>query len=252
MSNSEITQDFECTREKLTIRGTIYGDISEAKQVVILSHGFIENSRLIEPYAKMIADKGFIAVSFDFCGGGIGGKSDGKTKDMTVFTEVSDLKAVIKYIKKQPFTKSIILFGRSQGGLVSALVAKELGAKVEKLVLLYPALCIPDDARRGKMMFYRFNPAKVPDILGRLPMALGGKYAKTVMDMDPYEAIKGYEGPVLYLHGTKDDIVDISYARKGHEVYENCEYYEIEGAGHGFKGEAYEHTCELITEFLNK
>ena len=36
--------------------------------------------------------------------------------------------------------------GCSQGGFVSALVAAKNNFPIEKLVLFYPALCIPDDA----------------------------------------------------------------------------------------------------------
>ena len=240
---------FECKREHLTIRGRIFGDVSSRKPVVILCHGFLANQKMCRRYARLLAEIGYIAVTFDFCGGSIRNKSDGKSVDITVFTEVSDLLAVMDHISQQPFTQDISLLGCSQGGLVCAMVADQFPQKVRSLTLLYPALCIPDDARKGKMMFFRFDPSNIPDILGRFPMKLGGDYARTVISLDPYDVIGKYQGPVLYLHGTEDEIVDITYARKAKDLYAHCEYHEIIGAGHTFKGKYDEEARSYIREF---
>ena len=243
-------QQFSCQRDGLTIRGYLYGDTSAPQEAVILSHGFLANQSTTIPYAKLIAELGFVAFTFDFCGGGIGSKSDGKSVDMTVLTEMEDLKAVYQYVSAQPFVTGVSLLGCSQGGFVSAMVARDLGERVKRLMLFYPALCIPDDARKGKMMFYKFDPQNIPDVLGRIPMKLGGDYARSVVGMDVYEEVKGYTGPTLLLHGAKDDIVDISYARKAREVFPNCTYHEIEGGGHGFSGKYDEEACEYLKAFL--
>ena len=228
-------RNFKINRKGNTIRGKIYGDTSKKRSVIILSHGFMANQKSCKAYAEFLAKAGFIAVTYDFCGGGLGSVSDGKTEEMTVFTEKEDLLSVIRTFEKQPYTKDISLFGMSQGGFVSAMVAKEIPERIKKLILLFPALCIPDDARKGQMMFYRFDPENIPDILGKRPMKLGGDYARCVLKMDASIEIGGFFGPVLYVHGTADRIVDISYARKGHTLYDNCDYHEIEGAGHGFR-----------------
>jgi len=242
---------FTCQRDTLKIRGKIFGIEKQPKPVIILSHGFLANMKTVEEYALLLAKK-YVTVIFDFCGGGLHSKSSGKSQDMTIFTEKEDLLSVISYIKQQPFVdpKHITLMGCSQGGVVSALAAKELGKDIEKMILLYPALCIPDDARKGKMMFYTFDPDNIPDLLGRFPMKLSGDYARTVINLDIYQAITGYKGPVLYLHGDKDDIVDISYARKGHKCFPKCEYHEIKKGGHGFTGNAQKEACMLIKAFM--
>ena len=170
---------------------------------------------------------------------------------MTIFTEKADLLAVVEDVKDRFSPKSITLLGCSQGGLVSGLLAAELGDKViDRLILFYPAICIPDDARKGKMMFFRFDPKSIPDVLGRFPMKLGGDYARTVIDMDPYKALKEYTGPVLLIHGTADKIVDISYSRKLKDIYPNCSYAEIEGGGHMFKGKADDEACQILQNYM--
>ena len=194
---------------------------------------------------------GFLAVTFDFCGGGIISRSDGRSQDMTILTEKADLLTVVEGVKNQFSPTSITLLGCSQGGFVSGLLAAELGKEmIDRLIMFYPAVCIPDDARKGRMMFYKFDPDNIPTVLGRFPMKLGGEYARTVIGMDPYEEMKGYDGPVLLIHGTADKIVNIRYARKLREIYSDCRYEEIDGGGHMFKGKADEQACRILQEYM--
>ena len=197
----------------------------------------------------MLVGLGYCARTFDFCGGSIIGWSKGKTTDMSVLTEVEDLKAVMQYCRNNGQDK-VHLLGCSQGGFVSAIVAAEQPENVLSLVLLYPALCIPDDARNGHMMFARFDPQNVPERFWCGPMRLGAVYVQDVINMDPFEKIRGYDGPVLYLQGTADTVVDISYARRAKEEYGNCRYVEIEGGEHMFRGEHDETAKEEIRKFM--
>ena len=239
-------------RGDLKIRGHVFGKTAHAQHAVILSHGFMANEFMCQGYAKLLAEMGFLAITFDFCGGGVISRSDGRSQDMTVFTETEDLLAVIHGVHQQYAPADISLLGCSQGGFVSGLVAAQLGAEViKRLIMFYPATCIPDDARRGKMMLYHFDPDHIPSVLGRFPMKLGGDYARTVMRMDPYEAMKGYAGPVLLVHGTADKIVDIRYSRKLKEIYTDCRYEEIEGGGHPFKGKADEMARCILCEYMS-
>ena len=244
---------FTCKRDDLTIRGHIWGKQEDRQKAVILSHGFLANERTCFTYAKLLAGMGFLAVTYDFCGGGIICRSDGKKQDMTVLTEKKDLLAVIEYIRKQYDVTEVFLLGCSQGGFVSGLTAAQLKAdEIAGLLLFYPAICIPDDARAGRMMFYKFDPENIPDLLGRFPMKLGGDYARCVIGMDPYEELKGYEGPVFLIHGTADPIVNISYSRKLKDIYPSCRYVEIEGGAHGFKKQYDQQACEALKQFMTE
>lgn len=234
---------FSCVREGLTIRGNEYRANGEKQPIAIVSHGFMANQGTVKHYAKFLAERGYATYTFDFNGGCVFlGKSDGKTTEMSVNTEVQDLLSVIEYVCSLSYTdeSNIVLMGCSQGGFVSAIAAAKLKDKIKKLVLFYPALCIPDDARSGQMMFAKFDPKKLPDIVKCGPMKLGRCYVESVLNMNPYEGIKGYENDVLLVHGTADRIVDIKYAREAVRVYQeaysmrNVEYYEIEKGAHMF------------------
>lgn len=111
------------------------------------------NQKTMKNYAEALAKEGYLAFTYDFCGGALLGKSDGEFSDMSIHTEQDDLKAVIAYVETLSYVDihRLILLGASQGGFVSCLVSSEYQERIHKLILLYPALCIPDDARKGKM-----------------------------------------------------------------------------------------------------
>jgi hypothetical protein len=245
---------FSCERDGLVLRGDVYGRCDGARPAVILCHGFLATRGMCDGYARLLAELGYVCFAFDFSGGGIGSKSDGKSVDMTVFTEVADLEAVRSYVGGLPYVDEddVTVLGCSQGGLVTMLFAKRHPELAKRLILLYPALGIPDDARKGSMMFYRFDPENIPDVLGTLPMKLGGDYARTVAGLDVFDEIGGFDRPVLYLHGTADEVVDIAYARRAHELYPDCLYVEVEGGGHMFRGRAEKEARAAISAFMER
>lgn len=241
---------FTCKRGELNIQGKIWGDLSRKAPVYIMCHGFLGNWEMCRHYAERIAEKGYICLAFDFSGGGPHSASDGNSEDMTIFTEIEDLMAVIESVESQPYTQDISLLGCSQGGLIAAMVAKMIPDRIKKMILLYPGFSLADDVKKGRLIFYRFDPENIPDILGTRPMVLGGDFARTMLDIDIYQEITGYDGPVLLLHGVKDKIIDIAYSRKAKPLYQNCEYHEIAGGRHIFRGEAEEEACRLIEDFV--
>ena len=245
---------FTCKRDHLTIRGECYRPDGTDLPIVIISHGFMANMGMCRKYAKLLAAQGYAAFIFDFNGGGLFNKSGGRTQDMSVLTEVKDLKAVLAFAKVQPWvdTSRVLLMGCSQGGFVSALTATSIGSSVNALVLFYPALCIPDDARRGQMMFARFDPANIPEIIQCGPMKLGRCYAESVIGMDSIREISSYNGPVLIVHGTADRIVPLRYAEQAAAAYPHGSLKIIEGGEHMFRGRHDKEAIATLTDFLRE
>lgn len=243
---------FKVNRQNLSISGRVYGDCSGISPLVILSHGFMANQSMCKKYAKLLARKGYVAVTFDFCGGGLFSSSEGKTYDMSVLTEADDLEAVIDYFIEEPYVDKsrISLLGCSQGGFVSAIVAKRRSTMINRLIMFYPALCIPDDARKGSMVFAKFDPKNVPEKIRCGPMVIGKEYVTSVIDADAYSLIGDFPGRVLLIHGTKDKLVDISYSRKAVDKFLNIEFHEINDAGHGFTGAYDKQAKEILSDFM--
>lgn len=229
-----------------TIRGRMYRpDGDGAYPLVVYSHGFGSCYADVEHHGAAFAENGLACFFIDFCGGGLRSTSDGDMKDMTVFTEAEDLELVIKELSKQDYIdeKQIFLVGESQGGFVSALVAARIPQKIKAICLWYPAFVIPDDARKY------FPDGNVKERM-QFGLLVGEAYSKSVIDMDPYEAIKNYDGKVLIIHGDKDELVPLSYSEKAVEVYKDASLYIMQGAGHGYEGEDSVRANELTMEFL--
>jgi len=242
-----ITEAFSCKRGQNTIRGSVYRPEGKDLPLLIASHGFMSTNRTIKLEAKRLADMGFAVVACDFCGGSPKSKSDGSTTEMSVLTEVEDLLTIIDAAAQLDYVNGddLTLCGFSQGGFVSAIVAAKLKERVKRLILFYPALCIPDDARSGRMMFARFDPNALPDTISCGPMLLGRCYPADVMDIAPYTLIQDYQGPVLLIHGTDDTIVSQRYIEQAFQTYltsqggtpsANCQMILIHKGNHGLRG----------------
>lgn len=245
----------------MTIRGEMFfpeGFTAKATYpVMILSHGFMSDKKECFPYAKEYIKDGYVTVTFDFCGGGRKSKSDGKTTQMSVDTEIADLEAVIEYVKTLPYADetNITLIGCSQGGFVSAITAAKHKDEIKALILYYPALCIPDSAREGKLLGAEFDPDNIPELLGPFFMRYGRIYAVDAKKYDPYKEMAEYEGPVLIVHGTKDIIVDPVYAKRGYDCYVNCSRRKllmIEDANHGLGKKGIPQAVAATREFLTE
>lgn len=201
---------------------------SEKQPAVILSHSSSLTHEAMKGYASAIAKMGFAAYCFDFCGGSDKSKSDGKTDEMTVFTEVEDLRAVVKTVKSLDYVdpSNVCLLGSSQGGLVSALLADECPDDFAGMILFYPAFNIPEMVK----MFSGFGG--FGDFGGM--MSMSEAYINSIKDFDVWSHIGKFSMPVCIIHGTADMIVPISNSEKAVGLYPSATLNKIEGANHGF------------------
>jgi len=236
-----------------TLRGVILKPkgVSKPCKAVIVSHGFASIMMITFNYARTFVKAGYIAVLYDFCMSG-SGISSGKSTGMSVITEKDNLLDVIDYVKKLNYIdeKHISLAGCSQGGLVSALAAAQREEDVEGLFLYYPALCIPDDARRGHMITAKFNPNQIPDKFRAIFVKLGKKYAQDAGRLDPYKEICNFKKPVLIVHGIEDKLVDISYSEKAKENYHDCTLVRVHG-DHGFILKGFAASEKATLDYIN-
>ena len=209
-----------------------YNSASSRKQpAVILSHSSSLTHEAMSGYALAIAKMGYAAYCFDFCGGSDKSKSDGKTDEMTVFTEVEDLRAVVKTVKSQANVEpsQVFLLGSSQGGLVSALLADECPDDFAGMILFYPAFNIPEMVK----MFSGFGDWGDFGDFGGM-MSMSEAYINSIKDFDVWSHIGKFSKPVCIIHGTADMIVPIANSEKAVGLYPSATLNKIEGANHGF------------------
>ena len=202
---------------------------------VILSHGYNSSHEDLSDLAAALAENGVFACCFDFRGGSMRSKSSGSSLEMSIQSETADLQAVISHIESLDCVdgEKIYLYGESQGGFVSSLVADE---KIRGLYLLYPAFCIPDNWAGSTI-------EGEEDFMG---MPLSNRFCEGLPGYDVFEHIKDYSGPVKIYHGDSDKLVDLSYAQKAAESFKNSELTVFGGEGHGFSTSARKKLVDLI------
>lgn len=217
--------------------------------VAIISHGFNGTHHFGKDYFKTLNDLGYAVYTFDFPCGSVNSQSDNNTMEMSVSDEKQALKEIVAYFQKQKDIdkQKIVLIGESQGGLVSALAVSELKKQVSDLVLIYPALCIPDNWNARYP-----NVEDIPEVSEIWGVKLGKKFMMDIRPMKPFETIGNYKGRVLIVHGTDDKVVPLDYSKRAVETYNNAELKIINKAGHGFNPGERILSNQYVKEFLAK
>ena len=236
-------------RDEAEIYGQFYlpkGSLT-AYPTVIIGHGFGSSYTATAKDAQYLAEAGIASYVFDFCGGSPSCASSGSMLDMSVLTEKADMETVLDGLVSYDFVdkENIFLMGESQGGMVAALLGSTRSEDIQGLVLFFPALVIPDDARA---LFQ--NEAEIEDQNQALGMPVGRRYYTDVLDMDVYQEISGFTKDVLIVHGNEDTLVPISYSQRAQEVYASAELKVIDKGGHGFYGEQLQEACQSAIGFI--
>lgn len=251
--NSYIEKSLECSIDGQTIRGVAFvPDGPGKKALIIASHGFgATNARTI-PYCRALAPLGLATYAYDFRGGGLESKSDGKTTDMSVMTEARDLQAVLTQARTWDFVDPdrIVLLGFSQGGMVSAIVASRVPDEVFGLILVYPAFCIRDDRHREYKSLDDLPETRV--IEGHGNVRVGRRYITDIWNYDVYADLPKYTKPVLILHGDLDKVVPLRYSEEAEKTYPDAVLHVLPGAGHGFNDEQREKALVYIKQYLGQ
>ena len=216
--------------------------------IVIYSHGLGATYRAGSYYAQKLLDYDIATLCIDYRGGSSRSKSDGKTTEMSIMTELDDLKLALKEVRSWDFVDKdkIIVMGSSQGGLLSAYISVE-DKDIRGAVLLYPALTLPDFINN------RFpNDNDVPDEFPLASITAGKNYVTDIRGLSMFDVIKDETKKVLILHGTDDHTVPVSVSERAVTVYKDSELHTIEGAGHGFDDSEVDVAMEYIIKYFKE
>ena len=226
--------DFESNGKNLYARAFV-PDVEGRVPLVIFSHGLGANARHEEEVQKTLAKAGIAVFSLEFAGGSSSASpmSEGLTTEMSVLTEVQNLKDAIRIASGMEYTdpKKIYLMGSSEGGLVTALTAEEL-TNIAGLFLFYPAFSLPDDIRSS---FPKLD--EVPETFNLLGTKIGKKYITDIYDMDAYANLDKLTIPVHIYHGKDDNIVPLTASKKALKTLPNARLTTLEDTGHALTPE---------------
>jgi len=221
------------------------------KPLAILAHGYNSSYRETEAYAQTLALNGIAAYIFDFCGGANNSRSEGKSIEMSVFTEADDVAAIVETAKKWDFvdSKRMALLGCSQGGLVAAIASSQMPDAFKAVVLVYPALMIAEHAVNVHPKEAITSQTGV-DVMG---MPLSHVYYDKLVGYKIFDEMKKYKGNVMIVYGDKDSVADGGYMDRAKSVYQHCEINVIPGGAHGFPASPHHVQANgHIVKFLKK
>ncbi|ELP67783.1 alpha/beta hydrolase [Streptomyces turgidiscabies] len=230
--------DFQ--HDGLTLRSTLHipdGPAGTRRPTAVFVHGFASNRLELPDFvamSRLLESHGIASVRFDLSGHG---ESDGDFFDVTITGEIAETRAVLGMVRTFDFVdpERIGLVGMSMGGVVAGIVAGE-EPEISALCLWSPAAVAPFEIGAGRLKGrslapeieangyfdtggHRMSPALIADIAG----------------LDVYGRSAAYPGPVHILHGDKDDIAPVEYARRYLDHYKGSAQLEVvEGADHSW------------------
>ena len=206
----------------------------ERGPLVIFIHGFTSTKDRAHNIAacEAMREAGFATLRVDMYGHG---ESGGEFKKHTLYKWIGNTMAVIDYARSLDFVTDIYLSGHSQGGLTAALAAGMEPDRVKGLILRAPAFVIPEGARRGDLLGYSFDPDHIPDETEiHDGVTLEGNYIRVAQTIRVEDAIDRYTGPVLLIHGDRDDVIPVQGSVEAAGRYRNCRLEIIPGETHHF------------------
>ena len=217
--------------------------------LVIICHGFTgcKNEFLLVQIAEDLEERGIASIRFDFNGHG---KSEGRFEDMTVLNEIEDARHVYEYARDMRGVTSISIAGHSQGGVVTSMLAGQLGTKnVKSIALMAPAAVLRDNARAGEVLGITCDPVNPPEYVEIFGRKLGRNYITTAQNLKIYETAARYQGPALIVHGTADPLVPYGYGYRYYDTYKNGRIEILPGFDHSFTQDT-ERVAELVADYF--
>lgn len=208
MTREEIVTFRNAREQKLV--GILHRPATQPDAAVVLCHGMesSKESEKITALSRRMADRGILALRFDFAGNGA---SEGKFEEMTYSGEVEDLRAAYDFVLQYE-PKKVGVFGSSMGGAVAVLFAGQEQTVAALVTLAAPVhpekirerLLSPEETRRWRTQGYIMYHEK------RLNVTL----LEDVERLDVPKAARKITCPALVVHGDKDDTVPIEEGRE--------------------------------------
>ncbi len=234
--------EINCDNE--IIRGNIYtyGDYDKNK-IVIFCHGMNACKEAYMQEIGTLCQNGFMVIGYDHLGVN---ESDGKLKGISA--SIKSLDYVINYVKKDEELKNkdIYVVGHSWGAYATINIVK-FHKDIKGIVALAPFVNISSFLKHSMNMK---NPLVIL-MVNLIEFFKFGKYA----DCDGLKSLKEYNGKVLLIQSTDDNIVNYNYALRylKDNLGDKCEYIILNDRLHNpdYKAEAVKYLSEFVSNINN-
>lgn len=202
------------------LRGSLFAPVGKGPfPGVIFYHGRGSNRGRYLEIGKQLAEKGFMALAFDFRGCG---KSDGKFADQTQRMGINDARAGLEFLLKQNVDKNRIgIMGTSFGGFVASILMGEFDF-IKSLILRVPAV----------------YPDELLDINVELIKNYYHIEKEKWLNSVAYDGISKFKGDLLVIQSENDDVVHDWIVQNYYDRAINASKKELfvqKGAGHDLR-----------------
>lgn len=185
---------------------------------IIICNDLAETATDKHELGKALASKGFAAYCFDFRGGSRNALSDGKTVNLTLGSEIDDLKTVVAGLKKERNIDSerIYVIAYGVGAIAAAQYLSPSKCPVSAALFVSPSLNVAD-------LMKAYYDGKFPEQAEIGTMTLSGKFLKELSKINPAKLMRNVSKPSMVLQGRNSDKVPSAYAASACENAENVE-----------------------------
>ena len=244
-----ITKEFFIDSDGIRLHAKLDRPDESAKgPLCILVHGFtghMEEDHILAAKDAML-DAGVSVLRAEMYGHG---KSGGSFKEHTLYKWITNAVSVVHYAKTLDFVTELYFCGHSQGGLLTMMIGGMFADDLKAILPLSPAWMIPEQCREGCILGLSFDPKHIPDAVKTDDWELSGDYARVAQTIHVEDEIARFDGPVLIIHGDKDETVPYAYSEKAQKLYRNAKLIPVRGDDHCFN-EHKDEMADAIRQFF--
>lgn len=241
-------------KQGLNLVGVLHTPETKTDKIVIFVHGYRstkESSKAVS-MSKILPVKGIAFLHFDFSGRG---ESEGKFIDTKISQYVDDLKSAVDYVESLGYAK-IGIVGNSLGGLVS-LQETAKDKRVKCLVVQSPVSYFPwrkdQEFAPERIKKWKEKGVTTTESSRFGLMKIGYQFYEDGLQFNNYSVYENIKVPVLVLHGTEDESVNIEFSKELIKHLDNHKLIVLEGADHGYtKKQDYNKVIEETINFLEE
>ncbi|MBJ6362262.1 alpha/beta hydrolase [Paenibacillus sp. GCM10012307] len=184
----------------------------ERYPIIVICHGFVGSrigtDRLFVKAAREFSKHGFMVLRFDYAGCG---ESDGEYGETGLDSFIEQTRYVLDYALDMDCVdpERVILLGHSLGG-ASALLTAVNDKRVKTLLLWAPVAHPYTDIVKitGRDVHDKAMTQGEADYLG---YNLRPVFFESLTKYQPLRDLKDFNGDVLLVHGTSDDVIPVDY-----------------------------------------
>lgn len=206
-----------------------YGDITNAKKIVLFCHGFPGSSRLVL-LGNNLKNSSISLVEINYRGDK---KSEGK---FSFLGSIKDIRAVASHLKEE-YKVPLHVLGYSMGGFYVTNIINKGPSVFDQIILLNPVVDTISLFSNKQLMDQLWEHAK--NILSLKPTEdYEEEISEVISKLNPLGFAEKLKGKITIIQSTKDEVLAAKLAKKFYTLL-SCEksYREVVNATHDLMGD---------------